>query len=91
MRISQDKKTKISEQILSLLYDHSPKSLFTAQIARDIIRDEEFTKSLLKDLEKKDFIVNIDKNNSGKQYLRRQRWRISNKVYDFYKSKQQSI
>ncbi len=86
MRISEDKKNKISEQILSSLFDKSPQALFTSQIAKELARDEEFTKDLLQELEKKGLIVKISKNSQGLDYSRRQRWRLSADVHDYFKN-----
>jgi len=88
MYISKEKKEKISEQILAYLYLTNPKPLFTFHIAEEIARDEEFVKNLLKDLKKKDFVVEINKNPQGKEYLKRSRWKLSDKAYLFYKQKQ---
>jgi len=88
MRLSQEKKDKIAEQILSLLYHSFPNEPFTAEIAREIIRDEEFVKRILFELKDKNFIVPIRKNNKGEPFSRRLKWRLSNKVYEVYKSKQ---
>jgi len=85
MKISDAKKEKISEQILSLLYSSSPKSLFTSQIAHEIARDEEFMKVLLVVLKDKRFVVEIKKSPKGIQYKRRSRWKLSDKVYKTYK------
>ena len=46
-RISESKKKKISEQILSYLFLISPKQVFTSNIAKELARDEEFIKKLL--------------------------------------------
>ena len=89
MKISQEKKNKISEQILAYLYSQSPKTIFTSHIALEMARDEEFVKKLLIDLQKKGFVVKINKNPQGKEYLRRARWKLSNKVYHYYKQDQQ--
>ena len=83
-RLSETKKEKITEQILSILYDNFPKPLFTSQIAKEIVRDEEFTKTLLKTLKEKELIVPINKNPDGIQYIRRVRWRLSNKAQNIY-------
>ncbi len=88
MYISKEKKEKISEQILAYLYLTNPKPLFTFHIAKEIARDEEFVKSLLKDLKKKEFVVEITKNPQGKDYLKRSRWKLSDKAYLIYKQKQ---
>jgi len=88
MRLSQEKIDKITEQILSYLYSVFPKNPFTAEIAREIARDEEFIKKLLFDLREKKLVIIIRKNNKGEVFSRRLRWRISPKVYDVYHSKQ---
>ena len=56
MKISEKKKEKISEQILSYLYSINPKSIFTSQIAEEIARDEEFIKNILLNLKKRNLI-----------------------------------
>lgn len=88
MRISDEKKEKIYEQILALLYSVSPKPLFTLNIAREIARDEEFIKSLLLELKKKELILEIKKNPKGVSYLKRSRWKLSDSAYEIYKKHQ---
>jgi len=88
MKISEQKKEKISEQILALLYSISPKPLFTLNIAKEIARDEEFVKDLLLDLKKKELIIEIKKNPKGLPYIRRSRWTLSDQVYQAYKKHQ---
>ncbi len=87
-KISEQKIEKISEQILFYLYSIFPKQVFTADIAKEIARDEEFIKNLLIKLEKRQLIVKINKNSQGSQYSRRLRWRISNKAHEIYKVNQ---
>lgn len=88
MRLSQAKKDKITEQILSFLYHEFPSQPFTAEIARDIARDEEFVKRLLFELNEKGLVTPIRKNSKGDIFTRRLKWRISQRVYDIYKSKE---
>jgi len=88
MKISQEKKKKISEQILNYLFSQSPKPLFTSHIASEIARDEEFVKKLLLDLRKKGLVVEIKKNPKGIDYVRRSRWKLANKVYTYFKQNQ---
>lgn len=83
--ISKKKKSKISEQILSYLYSISPEAAFTSKIAEEIVRDEEFTKSLLEELEKSKLLIRINKGPEGQDYQRWQRWRLSNAAFDAYK------
>jgi len=91
MYISQQKKKRISEQILSLLHEVFPRALFTAEISKELARDEEFTKSLLLELKEKNLISPINKNPKGKEYLKRTRWRISNKAQETLQNNQLSI
>jgi len=87
-KISQQKRDKIAEQILAHLFQSSPEAIHTNKIAESIIRDEEFTKALLQDLEQKKLIVKITKGPQGQQYARRERWRLSQNTYDVYKQHQ---
>ena len=88
MKISEKKREKISEQILAYLYSVNPKPIFTLHIAQEIARDEEFVKKLLIELKKKNFVIEIKKNPKGIPYTKRSRWKLSEKVYEIYKSKQ---
>ena len=85
MKLSQEKRDKISEQILSHLYHNFPKPFFTAEIAREIARDEEFVKALMLELKNKNLVVSIKKNPKGVFYTRRIRWRLSNQAHNAYK------
>jgi len=88
MRLSQNKKDKIAEQILSFLYHSFPQQPFTAQIAEEIARDEEFVKRILFELKEKNLIITIRKNKKGDTFSRRLKWQLTPKVYDIYSSKQ---
>ena len=87
-QISDKKKEKISEQALHYLFSISPETKFTSDIAKELARDEEFTKKILLDLKEKKLLVEVNKNNKGIDYLKRQRWRLSNDVYEIYKKHQ---
>ena len=86
--ISFEKRSKIKEQVLFYLYQIFPKQVFTADIARETARDEEFIKVLLGEMFKTELIVKIDKNPKGIKYLRRLRWRLSNKAHQAYSKHQ---
>jgi len=83
--ISKNKKDKISEHIVSILFDNFPQPLFTSQIAKELARDEEFTKDLLKELNNQHLTIPIQKNPKGKDYKRRIRWRLSNEAHNSLK------
>jgi predicted transcriptional regulator with HTH domain len=88
MKISKEKRQKISEQILLFLYSNNPKSFFTSHIAKEIARDEEFVKSLLIILKNKKLVLEIKKNSKGLDYIKRSRWKLSELSYNAYKSYQ---
>lgn len=88
MKISREKKEKILEQILALLYSSSPRPMFTLHIAKEMARDEEFVKKLLLELKDKKMVVEIKKNPKGISYLRRSRWKLSDEIYEAYKKHQ---
>lgn len=88
MKISEKKKQKIAEQVLAYLFSTNPKPIFTAHIAEEIARDEEFIKKILLNLKEKKLIIEIKKNSEGYEYIRRSRWKLSNNTYDFYKKSQ---
>ena len=89
-RLSTQKVEKIQEQILFFMYSIFPKQVFTVDIAREVARDEEFTKRLLQELEKKELVVKINKNSEGIKYEKRLRWRISNNAYEIYTAHQKN-
>ncbi len=88
MKISEEKRKKISEHILAFLYSNTPKPLFTSFIAKEAARDEEFVKKLLLELKNKNLVVEIKRNPKGKPYLRRSRWKLSDAAYQAYNNKQ---
>ncbi len=84
MRLSEEKQNKITEQILLFLYNSFPEQPFTAEIAREIARDEEFIKRLLFKLKEKNLVIPIRKNKKGEVFSRRLRWRLTNQVYEVF-------
>ena len=87
-KISQKKQEKIMSNLLSHLYQHSPEALFTSDISELEGRDEEFVKRLLEELNRKGLVIKVTKNSLGKDYLKRQRWRLSSQAYSAYSKHQ---
>ena len=85
VKISKEKQDRIMTNIVSHLYQNSPQALFTSEISKIEIRDEEFIKRLLLDLKEKNLVVEIKKSPEGLEYTRRSRWRLSEKAYLAYK------
>ncbi len=90
MEISDKNKQKISEHILAYLYSVNPKAVFTSQVSQEIARDEEFVKRLLINLKNKGLVIDIKKNPKGISYLKRRRWRLTDKAYSAYRLSQSS-
>ena len=88
MRLSREKTNKISEQILAFLFQKNPQPQFTSYVAKEVARDEEFIKSILKDLKGKNLVIEIKKNPLGMEYSRRSRWKLSPQAYTFYEKNQ---
>ena len=91
MKISQEKKKKISEQILAYLYERFPEQQFTSQIAQELARDEEFIKRMLVNLQERGFVTAIKKNSRGIVFLRRIKWQLSTKAYNAYHEKARNM
>ena len=85
MKISEEKRKKISEHIISFLYSNAQRPLFTSFIAKEMARDEEFVKKLLLELKHKKLVIEVRKNPKGKEYKRRSRWKLSDATYSAYK------
>lgn len=84
-KISEKKVNKIKEEVLALLYEHPLNPLFTSEIAEEIIRDEEFTLKILKDLYGNGLINEIKTNQKGREFLARRKWALKPSVYAQYK------
>lgn len=83
-KLSEEKIKKIKEEILSLLYTNNLKPMFTNEIAKHLIRDEEFIKRILLELKKEDLVREIKKSQKGAKYRRWRRWALSKKAYEAY-------
>lgn len=86
--ISDAKKEKISEHIIGHLFSITPEASYTADIAKEVARDEEFIKAILLNLEKQRLVVRVTKNAQGIEYGRRIRWRLSNRAFEAYQKAQ---
>ena len=84
MRISEEKINRIKEEVLSLLFRNSPSALFTAEVAANLARDEEFIKRIMLDLETRGLVSSVKKNSNGADYIRRIRWRLTNTAFQAY-------
>ena len=84
-KISKQKIDKIKESMLSYLYEVNPKALFTVDIAREILRDEEFTKRLLLELKDSNLLKEVSKSSKGKDFLLRRRWQLTDATFAAFK------
>jgi len=88
VRLSKKTIQLLKDDIISILYDRSLEALFTNEIAREIRRDNEFTKKLLLELKKESLIEQVKKNKKGQEYLTHTKWRIPFKVLKAFNDKQ---
>ncbi len=84
-KLSKSKEEKIMANIVGILYQYSPQSLFVSEISKLEARDEEFVKRLLNQLKSKNLVIEIKKNPEGKEYTKRSRWTLSTSAYKAYK------
>ena len=71
---------RVKENILQYLFDESPKSLFTYEIAEFQARDKEFVLKLLKELEKKRLVQQMQTD-----FTRKRKWALTDEAYKAYK------
>ncbi|MBS3145198.1 hypothetical protein J4414_00130 [Candidatus Woesearchaeota archaeon] len=84
-RISLRVREKIKEEILRVLFENFPRPLYTKQIADTVLRNDEFTLVLLRELEKKNFINRVRKTRQGFEFSARKQWSLDQKIYSAYK------
>lgn len=80
--ISEEKKERLKEEVLRVMYENHPSFLYTYQIADLLIRDDEFVLRLLKGLKEKDLIICLEES-SGKNVKRK--WGLKKEVYEKYR------
>ena len=83
-KISAQKAARIKEEMLAFLFENNPKALFTKDIATGIIRDEEFTKSLLLEMKKDNLVMEVALSEKGVVYRAGRRWRLSEPAFKAY-------
>ncbi len=80
--ISREKKDKLKEEILRIIYENYPGFLYTYQVAESLIRDDEFVLSLLKELKNNELLTCIEET-TGNNIKRK--WGLKKEVYEKYK------
>lgn len=81
-KISNEKIEKIKEEILRVLYECYPEFKYTHDVSDLILRDDEFTLNLLKELEKLN-LVKILEESKGANIKRK--WSLNQIAYEKYK------
>jgi hypothetical protein len=75
MKLTEYQKELIKRDILFAL--DKDNFLWTSEVARKISRDEEFTKKLLNEMYEDKILLMSDKNEKGKIFLLRKRWKLN--------------
>ena len=81
-KISDEKKEKIKEEILRVLYEIYPEFKYTYQISDLVLRDDEFTLNLLKELKELNLVTCIEESKGGNI---KRKWELNNLAYEKYK------
>jgi len=86
--LSQRKREALMNEINSILYYEAPiNGLFTKQIADKLIRDKEFIKKILFEMEEKGWIKKVKKNKRNYNYMSRRKWILSDNVRKLFDNK----
>jgi len=78
-KISEKRIEQIKANVLRLLYDEAPRSLFTSKIADLEARDKQFILKLLLDLEKQKIVCQ-----TKTDFKRKRKWTMTNHAYKAY-------
>lgn len=83
-RLSKKREEKIKEEILSILYENIT-GLSTYRVGEEILRDDEFTLRLLKELEEKKLVKTVQKSVHGREYKTKKMWALTKEAFEAYK------
>ncbi|MEK6841189.1 MAG: hypothetical protein AABW57_00370 [Nanoarchaeota archaeon] len=81
-KVSNEKREKLKEELLRIIYENYPGFLYTYQVAEFLIRDDEFVLDLLNELKNKNLIMCLEET-SGDNIKRK--WGLKKEVYEKYK------
>ena len=81
-KVSEEKREKLKEEVLRIIYEGYPSFLYTYQIAEHLIRDDEFILKLLKDLKEKNLLICLEES-SGNNIKRK--WGLKEEIYEKYR------
>ena len=80
-RVSKKTREALMNEINSILfYEAGFKGLFTKEIADKLIRDKEFIKDLLLEMEKRGWVRKIGKNKRDYNYMLRRKWVLTEDI-----------
>ena len=86
--LSQRKREALMNEINSILYYEAPiNGLFTKQIADKLIRDKEFIKKILFEMEEKGWVRKVKRNKRNYNYMSRRKWILSDNVRKLFDDK----
>lgn len=81
-KVSNEKREKLKEELLRIIYENYPGFLYTYQVAEFLIRDDEFVLDLLNELKNKNLIMCLEET-SGDNIKRK--WGLKKEVYEKYR------
>jgi hypothetical protein len=83
-KISKKREERIKEEILSILYENIT-GLSTYQIGEEVLRDDEFTLRLLKELHGKGLVKPVTRSPKGNEYSTKKVWALTKEAFEAYK------
>lgn len=89
VKISEKNIKLLQDDILSILYDQPLRPMFTNEIAKELRRDNEFTKKILLDLKEKGVVEVVKKSSKGYDYITHMKWRITPKFLNIFDERNQ--
>lgn len=80
-KLSEKKKEALMNEINSILYyEANINGMFTKQIADKLIRDKEFIKGLLLEMEKRGWVKKVKRNKRDYNYMIRRKWVLTDNI-----------
>jgi hypothetical protein len=81
-RISEEKKNRLKEEVMRIIFEQYPRMWWTYEIGDELIRDDEFMLKLLQDLLKSGLVV---VNNESKGNKIKRKWGLNKGLYRKFK------
>lgn len=80
-KLSQKTREALMNEINSILYyETNIRGMFTKEIADKLLRDKEFVRDILLDMEKRGWVKRVGKSKRNYNYVKRRRWILTDEI-----------